>query len=237
MPFSYFAIAITNPGEVSSILSSEFAAGKTPSWYQALPADVKSYLATASGGLLGESTPPALSYSIPSYSIPDYSDIYNSLLSVYSFSYSNPFVPAQTTVSIGGSQGIALSTASTTATAALTTPKQQSTGLSTGAKIGIGVGVPIGVLGIGAIAGIFLITSHRRKKKQRKANSTVVGNFEGKPVGPPPFQSPPPQYQAPQYGAPLGQQMVSHPQGQVVELPPQSHVPELHSTQRPVYEM
>jgi hypothetical protein len=40
--------AITDPA-VQSSLASDFSAGKTPSWYSALPSDVKSYINSAEG--------------------------------------------------------------------------------------------------------------------------------------------------------------------------------------------
>ncbi|KAF2813320.1 uncharacterized protein BDZ99DRAFT_556858 [Mytilinidion resinicola] len=235
LPLSFYEIAITDPGAVSSILSSEFAAGETPSWYEALPADVKTYLETATGGLFGDST-EALSYSVPSISIPAVTDAsyaaeLSSILALYSYSFSNPLLTAVQTTDSDGTPAtsvsvVTASAASATNTAVFVQQQKSSSGLSTGAKIGIGVGVPVAVLGIGAIAGVFLIMSHRRRKQRNAANSITVGNFEAKPVGMPPAQ--------PQYP---GQQMQYYPHGQVVELEPQNNVPELQSAQRPLYEM
>jgi len=44
IPSSELAIAIANPTSFASELASSLNAGETPSWYQALPSDVKSYL-------------------------------------------------------------------------------------------------------------------------------------------------------------------------------------------------
>ncbi|KAF2472233.1 uncharacterized protein BDR25DRAFT_313396 [Lindgomyces ingoldianus] len=44
IPPDSVSLALTDPGAFSSMLASALSAGSTPSWYQALPSDVKSYL-------------------------------------------------------------------------------------------------------------------------------------------------------------------------------------------------
>lgn len=44
LPSSLFQEALTNSAAVSSQIASEFAAGETPSWYSAIPSDIKTYL-------------------------------------------------------------------------------------------------------------------------------------------------------------------------------------------------
>jgi len=48
LPSSLQAIAITNPAEAATIISSEFKTG-TPSWFTSLPTAVQSYFVTAGG--------------------------------------------------------------------------------------------------------------------------------------------------------------------------------------------
>jgi hypothetical protein len=48
LPSSLQAVALTNPAEAATEISSEFATG-TPTWFTKLPTDVQSYFITAAG--------------------------------------------------------------------------------------------------------------------------------------------------------------------------------------------
>ncbi|KAF2118127.1 hypothetical protein BDV96DRAFT_597000 [Lophiotrema nucula] len=160
--------ALTNPDGFSSDLASELLNGQTPSWYLALPSDVKVYLFTAAGGAVTTTSAAASSragITTGPTSVPtDLSSLISSARSVASAATAVP------------STGRASSFASASASAS-PGPDQ---GLSTGAKVGIGVGVPAVVLIAAASVGFFLL-GKRKARKNASAPIPAVGANEQKP--------------------------------------------------------
>ncbi|KAF2754635.1 hypothetical protein EJ05DRAFT_147214 [Pseudovirgaria hyperparasitica] len=167
-PQSLRELAVTNIPAVSLILWSEFLDNNTPSWFQALPSDIQSYL---SGQYGPESVRAKTTSAEPSSSEDSFSPgpvattvVQTSMVTISPWpASSNPIESA----------------------APAPTASPHNSGLTTAQKIGIGVGVPAGVA---AIASLFLCCFLLRRRRQQKKNQ-IAGKDVNDRVPTPAFLS------------------------------------------------
>lgn len=219
LPASDLSSAIADPSGWASAIASSVAAGKTPSWYQALPSDVKSllpldYPATTSDstvplstgktvtgdGAAASTSPPARASSAPLNS---------------------------TVISTVSSPTLHKTSASDTDTGILIEPTATPTAspapssLSTGAKIGIGVGIPAIAL-IASATVVAFILGKRRGNRTAPAEASGASITPGKNQGP--YFGPPNQQSWAEYNP---HQQQAQPYFEYPEMATRYNVPEM----------